>query len=306
MDWRLKAAFFWGFNYVPMGAELHYFAQRRLTKGLPRKLTPLSDVANSYMLHPRVLKGAFPEFPKGHQLEFGAGRDLFGNLITWCCGVDRQTVIDIDPLLKPELINHVISTLKANPLPGFEREPPRKLSHRHFLRELREVYGIDYIAPGDARDVDMADGSIDMVITTNTLEHIPRADIAKILKECYRLLRVDGVLSQVIDYSDHYSHGDGKLNDYSFLAHSERVWKRFNPPDHYQNRLRHVDYRKLIEEAGFNIEIDRPRQPTNAEELLAQVKLDKSFASYPLEDILPTAGHFVAFKRGQADGGQSN
>ena len=59
----------------------------------------------------------------------------------------------------------------------------------------------------------------------------------------------------------------------------------------------YVITRRLIEEAGFSVEIDRPRQPTNAEELLSQVQLDAKFASYPLEELLPTAGHFVAFKR---------
>src|SRR5690606_7745293 len=247
--------------------------------------------------HSQVLGELWPDFPKGHQLEFGAGRDLFGNLIAWCCGVERQTVIDIVPLLKPELINHVIATLQGQALPGFTRQPKRKLSHRHFLRELREGYGIEYLAPGDARDVGLPDGSVDLVVTTNTLEHIPEEAIAKILRECHRLCRSGGVLSQVIDYSDHYSHPDPKLNDSSFLSHSERAWRRFNPPDHYQNRLRHSDYRRLIEDAGFDVELDRPTQPDDAEAKLAEVRLDSRFAAYPLEQVLPTAGHFVAFKR---------
>lgn len=297
MDWRLKAAFFWGFDFVPLGDKLHYFAQRHITRGLPRRLTPLADTASSYLKHSLVLRELWPEFPSGHQLEFGAGRDLFGNLIAWCCGVERQTVIDIVPLLKPELINHVIATLQAQELPGFTRQPKRKLSHRHFLRELRELYGIEYVAPGDARDVNLPDGSVDLVVTTNTLEHIPREDIANILRECHRLLRPGGVLSQVIDYSDHYSHADPKLNDYSFLRFSERAWRRFNPPDHYQNRLRHSDYRRLIEEAGFELMLDRPSRPDDAERLLAQVQLDRRFAAYPLADVLPTSGHFVAFRR---------
>ncbi len=297
MHWRLKAAFFWGFHLVPRGADLHYLAQRRITRSLPRHLEPLADYAASYLEHVDVLGRRWPKWPSGHLLEFGAGRDLFGNLLLWCCGVERQTVIDITPLLKPELINHVLRTLRDHPLPPFVRRPERMVSERGYLDELRQHYGIDYRAPADARRVDLADGSIDLVVTTNTLEHIPAPDIAAILAECHRLCSDDAALSMVIDYSDHYSHADPSLTAYNFLGYDDRVWRRYNPPDHYQNRLRHRDHRALIEDAGFWVVHDQPTVPDGAAADLARVRLAARFAAYPREALLPTRGHLVGVKK---------
>ena len=296
MNWRMKAAFFWGFKLLPWGSELHYLAQRRLTHSLPRRLEPLADHAASYMIHNRQLGELFPDYPQGHLLEFGAGRDLFGNLLMWCCGVERQTVIDISPLLKPELINHVITTLRDHPLDEFVRTPKLTLSDRHYLAELRDGYGISYLAPADARAVAMAENSIDLVCTTNTLEHIPGPDIARILAECYRLCRPGAMLSMVIDYGDHFSHNDASITPYNFLRFDERTWRRYNPPDQHQNRLRHRDHRRMFEQAGFTLVRDESSSPDDAAAALARVPLDPRFAAYPRAELLPIQGRFVAIK----------
>ena len=301
MHWRLKAAFFWGFDLIPFGAKLHYYAQRRITRSLPRNIEPLAEHAASYMQHPIELAKLEPGFSKGRVLEFGAGRDLFGNFILWCCGIEHQTVIDITPLLKPELMNHVITTLQCNPLPGFIRRPTRMLSDRDYLSELREVYGIDYLAPADARSVDMPTGSIDLVLTTNTLEHIPEVEIAAILRECYRLCRDGGMLSHVIDYSDHYSHADSSRTPFSFLGYSDTAWRRYNPPNHFQNRMRHRDHRRLIEDAGFECVLDRSHIPEDGAKLLSCVQLHDRFTTYSRSELLPTSGHLIARKPSIAD-----
>lgn len=177
------------------------------------------------------------------------------------------------------------------------RTPPHLVSHGGFLDELRDVYGIDYRAPADARAVDLPAGSIDLVVTTSTMEHIPAADIRTILDECHRLCADEAALSMVIDYSDHYSHADSSLTPYNFLAYNDDAWRRYNPPNHFQNRLRHCDHRALIEAAGFAVIYEDTTVPDDAAAHLAKVRLDPRFAGYPRDALLPTCGHTVAIRR---------
>ncbi|WP_421121817.1 class I SAM-dependent methyltransferase [Aquihabitans daechungensis] len=99
----------------------------------------------------------------------------------------------------------------------------------------------------------MPDGSIDCITSTNTLEHIPPADITAIYRELRRIIAPDGVISFQIDYQDHYSYFDPSIGVYHFLTYDEASWRRYNPSLHFQNRLRHHDHVALIESAGFEI-----------------------------------------------------
>jgi predicted SAM-dependent methyltransferase len=73
------------------------------------------------------------------------------------------------------------------------------------------AYNISYQAPVDVSCSGLADNSLDACISTSTLEHIPVDSLSAILKELRRVLKPGGVISAVVDYSDHYSHTDKKI-----------------------------------------------------------------------------------------------
>ena len=93
--------------------------------------------------------------------------------------------------------------------------------------------------------------SIDACISTNTLEHIPKFDIILIFAELYRKLKDEGIVSLIIDYSDHYAHTDNNISLLNFLKYSQHQWKRYNHNIHFQNRLRHYEYIAIFEKIGF-------------------------------------------------------
>jgi hypothetical protein len=66
------------------------------------------------------------------------------------------------------------------------------------------------------------------------------------MRECHRLCHSGSVLSLKIDYSDHYANADLTISKYNFLRYSAAEWRKYNPSLHYQNRLRHCDYRKIF------------------------------------------------------------
>src|SRR5262249_35096564 len=152
--------------------------------------------------------------------------------------------------VQPAFVNGAIRHLQRDPPEGAIRTPAALLPEGPgFDRSLETIYGIRYRAPSDARDTGLPAGSVDLVATTSTLEHIPPPDLRAILKETRRLCHRRSVASHVIDYSDHFAHGDGRISVYNFLRYRSEEWARFNTSFHYQNRLRHRDFRPLFEEA---------------------------------------------------------
>lgn len=180
----------------------------------------------------------------GKVLEIGAGYHLGQNLFL-SSSVQTQIVIDIEELATPEAINRACRRLS-------------ELGQAHLSHEIKNYddlrkYGIKYLFPINAASLPFDDGFFDGVVSSNTFEHIPKSEIIKIMKEIFRLLRSSGVVSLRIDYSDHYAHTDKSISLLNFLKFDDVEWKNYNHQRHYQNRLRHYEYRNIFESSGFSI-----------------------------------------------------
>ena len=68
-----------------------------------------------------------------------------------------------------------------------------------------------------------------------------------------KILNDNGLISSLIDYSDHYSHTDKNIDTLNFLSYSKKDWEKYNNAYLYQNRLRHQDYKKLFIDQGYKI-----------------------------------------------------
>ena len=129
----------------------------------------------------------------------------------------------------------------------------------------------------------------DFCISKDTLEHIPKWQIKKIFYKISKLLVNDGVFISCIDYSDHFSHTSKNLNKLNFLKYSLAQWKIYNPPNHYQNRLRHSDYIELLEKNNFKVVFSERIGNENI-----NFKTDNAFNKYSNEDLLALGGKFIA------------
>ncbi len=153
-----------------------------------------------------------------------------------------------------------------------------KLSAREILSDL----GIESVIR-DARDSKLPGDSIDLICSTNTLEHIPRDIVAGILKEFSRLSSSRGIMSHHIDLADHYVNFDKSITVYNFLKYSESRWAWFNNDLQYVNRLRVSDFRELHSESGWKIGSEDNQ--SEAIEVLRSIKLDREFEKYSEEDL---------------------
>jgi hypothetical protein len=308
MRWVLKALTQQALSRIPRGERLNYVLQRRLGS-LPASDEAFRRKVSRAFQHFEAFVELGPRRPVGEAVfyEFGAGWDLAVQLAYWALGVERQTVVDIRPILRIELVNDTIA--KVERLRGeLEEEAGRGLrspgpANLRGLKDLRERFGIDYLAPRDARDTGLRAGSLDFVSSTDTAEHIPENDLLRILVECRRLLKRDGLLSYRADLEDHYSRVDRGVSRYNFLRYSDRMWSIFNPSLHYQSRLRYPDYVQLTRAAGFEIvreQVLRPNQQDLA--VLRGLRVANGFRDYSLEDLGVRGVTIVATPKNSARG----
>lgn len=301
MDWRYKAIVQNVLSRVPNGQQANYLLQRHVTRSFPIDNGRFRNIVGWSVPHIKAIR-RYHAGPLSQLrfYEFGAGYHFIGPLTFYALGVDQQCTVDLNRLTRPELINDTIVKFRDPQVElGLElvRKPSRLVDERDPSSSLKELYGIEYRAPCDARATDLPTNSVDCITSTSTLEHISPEDIRAILWECHRLLKPDGIMTMAIDYLDHYSFVDTNISAYNFLRYSDSKWEMFSPSLHFQNRLRHPDYVALFKSCGFQIIEEKRNEGTAADlDAIKRLPLNEKFAAYELNDLVVQGGFFALSK----------
>ncbi len=300
MKWIAKAGLQKCLSALPNEQATNYRFQRYLTRTLPRRGSDLDLHIELPSRHLQMFKRHSSQ-PVGEAtlFEFGAGWDLIGPLTNYALGVEKQVLVDIRPNLRFELVKQAWSDLNGRTaqIERVSGMPARDLGARapDSLEALEDLFGITYLAPRDAGATGLPESSIDFMSSTDTMEHIPRADIERILRESARILKPDGLLSCTLDLLDLYSYFDSSISPYNFLKFSDRTWSLANSGLHFQNRLRLYDYLQMFEAAGYEIADKTIEEPTEQELAdLRSLQLAPCFRDHPLEDVGIKTAHLAA------------
>ena len=235
IPWKFKAGIF---------LLIWHLRQKWLLKFLQKNITKRSFAMESYSpladFHLGSVRSLSNDKPT--LLELGAGKNLIVP-ISLTSFVSSITTIDIDRLIDFELVNIAINRL------GFEKN--QQISQ---VEDLGRYFNIKYLAPMNINELEPAEGQFDLIMSTNTFEHIPEDVIGDILEAFKGLLVDGGIVSLIIDYSDHYSHVDPSIPPNNYKKYSKKTWDTFyNTPLHYQNRLSHEDYLSLFKACGYTV-----------------------------------------------------
>lgn len=140
---------------------------------------------------------------------------------------------------------------------------------------------------------------MDLVISRATLEHVPEDQLRVFLAQFHRILRPGGATCHLIDNSDHWQHDDKSLSRVAFLRYEETDWvwrlAQMNTQG-FQNRLRHSDYRALLEEAGFRTVLAQGTPDPKCLDDLRSLPLAARFRGKPAEDLAILTSLYVAVK----------
>ena len=240
INWRLKSLIYW-FLYFIFFKKLLFFIQKKITK---RVYSSIGVMLYAYKLHFNSLK----KYKSKKILEFGAGKSLEQNIYLSIKFSNRinQTVIDIDKMIDFNLLNFAKNQLQKK----IKLSP--KLNNIKNLKDLKNFLNINYYAPINIIDLNEKK-NFDAIISTNVIEHISKTHFEIILEKFRKIVKNDGILSFLIDYSDHYSHTDKNISSTNFLKYSELEFKKYNTPLLFQNRLRHYDYIDIFKNKKFKI-----------------------------------------------------
>jgi len=272
INWKLKS-FIFSLLVLTRSYRLLYFIQKYITKR--SEITNLK-VSRNWKFHEENFKS---HAPNPTIFEFGAGKDLSQNLYLSKI-FNKQVLVDIFPMLDLDLVEKARILLKKAKI----------LNSQKKINEISDLkfYDIDYIAPCDASDTGFDDDFFDGCISTNTLEHIPKNDIVKIFNELKRIIRKSGFISIIIDYSDHYAHTDKNISLLNFLTFNEKKWRKYNHKCHFQNRLRHNEYREIFLDLNFKIIMEKEIQEEKSIPKSLLSKYDSSDSSWK-----STKGYFL-------------
>jgi len=157
---------------------------------------------------------------------------------------------------------------------------------------------LDYLAPCDARKLPLADGSVDLIVSNNVLEHIPPEIIAAILREFHRVVHPAGTTMHTIDNCDHWSYNDPAISRVHFLQFEEPQWKRLrNNPMDYQNRLRHYEYLRLFADAGFFVARDLSEVDGELVRALESTRICSKYRDIPHDKLAVPLSRIIAVKK---------
>jgi SAM-dependent methyltransferase len=293
MKWLVKAFIQKAVSFFPKSESLNFFFQHKVTKSLPadcgtfcHKVKIAVEHFNAFLRY-----GTSKDISRVAFYEFGAGWDLIIPLAYYAFGIDHQTLVDIRPNLRFELINDSLKKFSKQES-GLDHATNRLFnikipSQLETVPDLKTRFGITYLAPLNAGDTGFPPGSFDFISSTVTLNLIPEPDLLGILKECNRILKNNGIMSCRISMLDDYSSFDKSISHYNFLKYSNSVWEYINSPLHFQNRLRYSDYIRLIKVASMEIIAENLEKPTSEDmQILNSLNISPEFKEkYSLEDL---------------------
>jgi len=284
MKWQVKSAIQNFISITPNPSRLNYFFQHNLSKRVPVNLEVFFDVVGYTLNHLNFFQKYCnsQNDSEARFYEFGAGWDLQIPLTFYALGINHQTLIDIRPNIRFELINDMVNKFNSyHDRLENKFKMPFRIFQKNALNNLNDLdkhFGIKYISPLDAAKTGLPSKSFDFISSSLVLEHIPAKDIESIFQENQRLIKPDGIISCFIDLKDHYSESDKKINYYNFLKYPEWLWKLANSKIFFQNRLRFPDYMQIFNKVGFEIieyNCDEPKEDDY--KILKNMKLSKEF-----------------------------
>ena len=240
INWKLKSFLYKILTFFNLYKTL-FFIQKKITK---RSEIKFIEKIFYWDYHYKFLK----EYNSKKVIEIGAGKSLAQNIYLSYMFEKKieQTLIDVSMMLDFDLFNkandQISKLLKVNKIPS-----------AYSLEDLKKNFNLIYVAPTNLKKIKEKNLKFDACISSTTLEHIPKSELEETFQLLKDIIQKDGIISALIDYSDHYSHTDKNIGDLNFLKFNSVKWKNYNTPMLFQNRLRHQDYRKLFESKGFKI-----------------------------------------------------
>ncbi len=291
--------------YLPFSNNINFLFQKYITKGVNLsddyffdRLGHARDHLNSFN---KYSTAAFPHTC----LEIGTGWYPIVPISLFLVGSERIYSVDISFLTSKKriytIIQKILTCYESGELNAYVKYLPERITELQqiaaqyeqlSLKQLLEKLHINYLIE-DARNLSIADNSVDLVNSNNTFEHIYPNILVPILKEFKRIIKKqEGVMSHFIDMSDHFAHFDKSITIYHFLRFSDKKWQLIDNSVQPQSRLRMYEYEQLFADLHIPITEHTFREGNLAE--LETIPLAEKFVGIAKKDLAISHCHFIS------------
>tara|TARA_B100000401_G_scaffold437283_1_gene382524 strand:- start:112 stop:954 length:843 start_codon:yes stop_codon:yes gene_type:complete len=194
--------------------------------------------------------------------------------------IDVEDFADKDILIYKEIIESLNFEL-------FEKNIFNKIK---TIEDLLKACNAYYLVEGLQSLEKIESNSVDYLFSHSVMEHIRFKELDKYIKEMYRVLKPNGLISHNINYKDHL---DDSLNNLRF---SFKIWESnlFSNSGFYTNRVPAIDMHSKFTKYGFKMVWEKfgqwPLLP------LKRKYIHKDFKLYTDENLLNRTSAFVASK----------
>lgn len=285
-----------------------YFRNHRAREGQDDALGYLADIEEYRALMgthgSRKIEGA-------QVLEVGFGTRASRLAVLSAAGASPVGV-DIEvPLLKltPSTLLHI---QRANGLERLAKSVARYLlfdraANRRLKQAIGAQYGrseLDYgrLQVCDAADLELAEHSLDLVVSEDVFEHMTPDSIARTLSSMHRWLKPEAIALVRPNVFTGICGGHlaewsvPSVRDYPSRPRTSAPWEHLRSPrfepNTFLNRLTRANYREAFARAGFEILEETPRYPQLGASLLAP-QIRAELANWSDEELFSNQTLFV-------------
>ncbi len=302
--WHLKAIVQKTISYLPYSSKVNFLFQKYVTKGVYLTDDYFYDRLEHASNHIKGYADLSDNKKLNTTLELGTGWYPVVPICMYLCGAEKIYTVDLTLLTnKAQILTTIEKFIECEDQKKIEQYIPF-LSERFqslesilknkeviTLNQILEKLHLNYLVQ-DARKLSLQNGSIDLITSNNTFEHVYPFILKDILKEFKRIARAGGLMSHFIDMSDHFAHFDKSITIYNYLQFSEKQWQLIDNTVQPQNRLRITDYKKIYADLVILITREEYREGNLKE--LNSIKLNESFLKIPNTEIAKSHCHFYS------------
>ncbi len=156
--------------------------------------------------------------------------------------------------------------------------------------EILEFYNSEYLINGIESMKKLKENSVDYIFSHSVLEHVRKYELNDFIKEMYRVLKPNGVISHNINYKDHLNES---LNNLRF---SEKLWESnfFASSGFYTNRIPAFLMHEYFRNNGFNIIKENFGKWDSLP--IKRSALSQEFKNFTDEELMRPTSNFFAIK----------
>ncbi len=180
-------------------------------------------------------------------MEIGPGDSLFSMIYSRKYSNERFYFIDVEDFATKKLELYFNLHKKLNNEKFFKMEI--KKPFKDFSDALA-FYNATYLTSGLKSLEKIKDNSVDYIFSHSVMEHVRKKELVNLVKEMFRILKPNGVISHNINYKDHLDEG---LNNLRF---SEKIWESnfLAKSGFYTNRIPAIEMHRIFKSNGFILE----------------------------------------------------